>query len=243
MLVILPFEKEFYETKWDYKVEYVGHPLAEVVKDFLENTEPKENYLKPVIAILPGSRKQEISAKLPVMLQVSSLFPNYQFVVAKAASVPESFYQEFLPYYPEVASVRNKTYNLLAVAKAAIVTSGTATLETALFQVPQVVCYKGSPISYHIAKRLIKIKYISLVNLIMDREVVKELIQHEMTAENIGKELSLLLHDPARQRAIRNDYHALKTLLEKDGNASRKAAESIVLFTRGQVRERSSKPV
>ncbi len=242
MLVILPFEKEFYETKWDYQVEYVGHPLAEVVKNFEGGHELKGAYQKPVVAILPGSRRQEIEAKLPVMLQASRQFPDHQFVVAKAASLPESFYQPFLSAYPEVGSVSNKTYPLLSISKAALVTSGTATLETALFGVPQVVCYKGSSISYQIAKRLIKIKYISLVNLIMDREVVKELIQNDMTVDNLVSELSLLLHDRERQEQVAKDYAELKMLLQKDGNASRKAAGSIVSFLRN-VKERSSPQV
>src|SRR5688572_22521389 len=125
MLVILPFEKEFFEKKWDYKVEYVGHPLVEVVDRYLSANEVSEQYAKPVIALLPGSRKQEISAKLPIMLEASRLFPDHQFIVAKASSVPEEFYQEHLGFYPEVASVRNKTYGLLSAARAAMVTSGT----------------------------------------------------------------------------------------------------------------------
>lgn len=232
MLVILPFEKAFYETKWNYKVEYVGHPLVQVVNEFIRTNEPSEQYARPVVALLPGSRKQEISAKLPVMLQVAKLFPQYQFVVAKAASVPEEFYEEITGFYPEVASVKNKTYALLSTARAALVTSGTATLETALFNVPQVVCYKGSPVSYFIARRLINIKYISLVNLIMNKPVVKELIQHEMTVENIAAELKLLLHDRDRQEQIKKDYSELMRLLQEGGNASGKAAESVVLTAR-----------
>ena len=227
MLVILPFEKEFYETKWDYKVEYVGHPLVQVVNEFIQTNEASEQYAKPVVAVLPGSRKQEISAKLPVMLEVAKRFPQYQFVVAKAASVPEEFYSAITGYYPEVASVRDKTYALLSSSRAALVTSGTATLETALFKVPQVVCYKGSPVSYFIAKRLIKIKYISLVNLIMNKPVVKELIQNEMTVENISAELKLLLEDRERQQQIRNDYLELARLLQEGGNASAKAAGAV----------------
>lgn len=232
MLVILPFEKDFYEKKWNYKVEYVGHPLVQVVKEFIRRNEPSEQYAKPVVALLPGSRKQEISAKLPVMLQVAQKFPQYQFVVAKATSVPEEFYGEIIGFYPEVASVNNKTYALLSIARAALVTSGTATLETALFNVPQVVCYKGSPISYFIAKRLIKIKYISLVNLIMDKPVVKELIQQDMTVENIEAELKLLMEDRDRQEQISNDYSKLMRLLQEGGNASGKAAQAVYQLAR-----------
>jgi lipid-A-disaccharide synthase len=227
MLVILPFEKEFYETKWDYKVEYVGHPLVQVIQEFREEALPAFAFEKPVIAVLPGSRQQEISVKLPIMLQVQQAFPQYQFVVAKAASIDDAFYDRLLAPFPGVLSVRNKTYALLTQSAAALVTSGTATLETALFDVPQVVCYKGSPVSYEIAKRLIKIKYISLVNLIMNKSVVKELIQHELTPANIKAELHVLLKDPGRQAEIHRDYAFLKKLLQQGGNASQKAATII----------------
>ena len=176
MLVILPFEKEFYK-KWDYDVVYVGHPLVEVVESFkLKNESESESQSSNIIALLPGSRKQEIQRKLPVMLQTAAHFPEYNFVVAKAPGIEENFYNTFLSSHKNVTTVVNQTYSLLSKAKAALVTSGTATLETALFGVPEIVCYKGSSISYYIAKKLIKLKYISLVNLIMNKEVVKELI-------------------------------------------------------------------
>jgi lipid-A-disaccharide synthase len=228
MLVILPFEKAWYHDRWDYNVEYVGHPLIQVVNEFLASHRPEAEYLKPVIALLPGSRKQEVAAKLPVMLEAAKEFPDYQFVVAKASSLEEEFYQELLKNYPGVLSVRNETYALLAQATAALVTSGTATLETALFGVPEVVCYKGSPISYQIAKRVVNIKYISLVNLIMDKPVVTELIQGECNPANIRRELNALLHDPARQAQLKNDYYELKQLLQQDGDASAKAAEAVL---------------
>ena len=164
------------------------------------------------------------------MLEVAKTFPSYQFVVAKAPGIDDEFYNSFLRPYSNVSSVRNRTYELLVQSKAAIVTSGTATLETALFGVPEVVCYKGSAISYMIAKQLIKVKYICLVNLIMDKVVVKELIQDEMTTDNIRKELDLLLNDPAKQEQLRNDYADLKTLLSKGGNASANTAKSIIEF-------------
>lgn len=228
MLVILPFEKDFY-TRWDYKVEYVGHPLVQVVQDFREHTpRPQLSFSKPVIALLPGSRKQEVAKKLPVMLGVSKFFPQYQFVVAQAASLDDAYFNDLLQSYPGVLSVKNQTYGLLSIARGALVTSGTATLETALFGVPQVVCYKGSPISYQIAKRLVKIKYISLVNLIMDKPIVTELIQHEMTVENARRELDAILHDPERSAAMRKDYEDLKALLQQGGHASAKAAASIL---------------
>lgn len=227
MLVILPFEKEFYH-KWGYEVTYTGHPLVEVVeaeKQKRPGTVPEE---EKVIALLPGSRKQEILKKLPLMLEASRSFPDEKFVVAQAPGQEADFYRALLTPYPNVSFVQNDTYSLLLRAKAALVTSGTATLETALFGVPEVVCYKGSAISYQIARRLIKIKYISLVNLIMDKEVVKELIQDELTVANITTELTKLLTDPGKQEQLRADYSRLRELLGQEGHASRNAAEVII---------------
>jgi lipid-A-disaccharide synthase len=284
MLVILPFEKDFY-SKWDYKVEYVGHPLVEVIEEYRSkalgyrretgdarqeaggqsasaagdasslsmtgsdtviptkegsplaseeaaNLKHQTSNAKRIIALLPGSRKQEIQVKLPVMLEVSKAFPDYQFVVAKAPGMDDSFYTPFLKPYTNVSVVGGKTYDLLNTATAALVTSGTATLEAALFGVPEVVCYKGSKISYEIAKRVIKIKYISLVNLIMDKLVVKELIQDEMTTENCITELKDLLENPARQQQLDADYLELKNLLSQGGHASSNAAKIIVDFVK-----------
>jgi lipid-A-disaccharide synthase len=166
------------------------------------------------------------------MLEASKAFPIYQFVVAKAASLEDDFYSGFLNAYPNIKSVTNKTYGLLAQSTAALVTSGTATLETALFGVPQVVCYKGSAVSYQIAKRLVKIKYISLVNLIMDKEVVKELIQDDLTVANVTRELENILHNEQRIAQIKDDYTNLKNLLQEQGNASEKAAGIIIDFLR-----------
>src|SRR5436190_21233163 len=235
MLVILPFEKDFYK-KWNYEVEYVGHPLVEVVDDFINNEQGTRNVeqgSKNVIALLPGSRKQEILKKLPIMLEVAKHFPGYEFVVAKAPGLEESFYAELLAPYQNVSSVSDKTYNLLMRSKAALVTSGTATLETALFGVPEVICYKGSSFSYQIAKRLIKIKFIGLVNLIMDKEVVKELIQDELTPANLQRELNLLLNDEAKKKQVKEDYSSLKDLLSKGGHASANAAGIIYNFMAG----------
>ncbi len=225
MLVILPFEKDFYKG-WGYDVEYVGHPLVNVIDNFSSPKKLFEN--KNVIALLPGSRKQEILKKLPIMLEASENFSSYQFVIAKAPGIEESFYNELLAPYSNVSFVVDKTYELLSESKAALVTSGTATLETALFGVPEVVCYKGNKVSYQIAKRLIKIKYICLVNLIMDKEVVKELIQDDLTIENITTELNAILLNPEKQQQLKNDYAALKSLLGQGGNASANAAKSIV---------------
>jgi lipid-A-disaccharide synthase len=226
MLVILPFEKDYYKTKWNWAVEYVGHPLVQVIDEFKQQSKRKtvEAQYSNTIALLPGSRKQEILKKLPVMLAVSKRFPTYRFVVAKAPGLEESFYDELLKSFSNVSYVSDQTYNLLLQSKAALVTSGTATLETALFNVPEVICYKGNAISYQIAKRLISIKYIGLVNLIMDKEVVKELIQDDMNEEALSHELDLLLNDPAKQKQIAEDYAALGELLGKGGNASARAA-------------------
>ncbi len=239
MLVILPFEKDFYR-KWNYQVEYVGHPLVEVIQHFRNSPEAAElpdlhlpagdGDQRPLVAMLPGSRKQEILKKLPVMLEASRSFPDYRFVVAEAPGQDPAFYDELLSPYPGVGRVRNRTYSLLLHAKAACVTSGTATLETALFGVPEVICYKGSAISYQIARRLIRVKYISLVNLIMDRPVVKELIQEELTVPNLVRELKLLLTDQEVKARILADYAGLRNLLAREGNASAKAAESIIGF-------------
>jgi lipid-A-disaccharide synthase len=232
MLVILPFEKEFYK-KWNYEVEYVGHPLVEVIDGYHAPAGAIPVFEKPIVALLPGSRKQEILKKLPIMLEVSKAFPGYQFVVAQAPGQDQSFYNELLAPYPDVAAVSNQTYPLLQKAYAACVTSGTATLETALFGVPEVVCYKGSPISYHIARRLIKVRYISLVNLIMDKPVVKELIQDDLTPANLRRELEPILSNPDRRRQLAQDYESLKTLLSQGGHASANAARSILTYLRG----------
>lgn len=230
MLVILPFEKNYYKTKWNWEVEYVGHPLVEEVEQRKQETTQHSFSDKPVIALLPGSRKQEILKKLPVMLQVSESFPQYQFIVAKAPGLDDAFYSNMLQQYSNVSSVSNKTYALLQQSTAALVTSGTATLETALFGIPEVVCYKGNEISYQIAKRLVNIKYISLVNLIMDKEIVKELIQHEMNAHNIKAELEKILPGAQQREEMISNYQKLKYKLSAEGNASAKAAESIYSF-------------
>jgi len=237
MLVILPFEKDFY-NKWNFEVEYVGHPLADVVSSVQSNIIPvPETAFSPlneknIVALLPGSREQEVLKKLPVMLEVSRDFPDYRFIIAKAPSLSDAFYEELIKPYKNVRSIRNKTYELLLQAKAALVTSGTATLETALFGVPQVVCYKGSNISYQIAKRLVKVKFISLVNLIMDREVVKELIQDNMNVTNVKNELTRILTNQEAIMKMKLDYTELKKLLSEGGHASEKAARSIVQFVR-----------
>jgi lipid-A-disaccharide synthase len=232
MYVILPFEKPFYD-KFNYEVEYVGHPLLDAIKQYREiELDPQtfrlENNLsnKPIIAILPGSRKQEIRLKLPVMLEAVKEHSDYQIIIAGAPSLEPDYYNEFINS-PSIHIVHGKTYDLLSASEAAIVTSGTATLETALLGIPEVVCYKTSKISYSIAKRLIKIKYISLVNLIMDKEVVTELIQDNCTPKTINKELSLILKDGIKRESILKSYDEMKIILG-DGEASKKIAQSML---------------
>jgi len=230
LYVILPFEKDFYEKKHGFPVAFVGHPLIDAIQaraaisqqEFITQNNLED---KPIIAVLPGSRKQEITKMLEVMLSVTKDFPDQQFVIAGAPSQDYSFYQQFLND-KSVHFISNKTYDLLSHATAALVTSGTATLETALFKVPEVVCYKGSWASYQIAKRIITLKYISLVNLIMDKEVVTELIQDNCNTNNIRKELQKLLK-PEFRKKILSDYEALEAKLGGAG-ASKKTAKLII---------------
>ncbi|WP_281309579.1 lipid-A-disaccharide synthase [Flavobacterium flavigenum] len=230
MFVILPFEKGFYEDKHGFPVEFVGHPLIDAIHNqpaFDEVIFRKENQLsdKPIIALLPGSRKQEITKMLGVMLSVVDDFKDYQFVIAGAPSQDFEFYQQFISD-KNIKFISNKTYDLLRSSTSALVTSGTATLETALFKVPEVVCYKGSWASYQIAKRIITLKYISLVNLIMDEEVVTELIQNECNTKRIKEELQKLL-DPDYRKEILKKYDLLEQKLGGIG-ASKKTASLIV---------------
>lgn len=230
MYVILPFEKDFYEKKHNYPVEFVGHPLIDAIQNRTKTDEvtfKRENNLseKPIIALLPGSRKQEITKMLNEMLSVVNDFKEYQFVIAGAPSQDYEFYQPFLKD-KNVSFISNKTYDLLSVSHAALVTSGTATLETALFKVPEVVLYKGSNISYQIAKRIITLKYISLVNLIMDAPVVTELIQGECNKENIKMELQKILEEKHR-REVLTHYDVLEEKLGGTG-ASEKTAKLII---------------
>ena len=228
MYVILPFEKAFYKN-YNYDVNFVGHPLIDAIADRapVDETQFRRDFNlsnKPIIALLPGSRKQEITKMLTVMLSVVDDFDNFQFVIAGAPSQDYSFYQEFIQQ-DNVAFISNKTYDLLNVSFAALVTSGTATLETALFKVPQVVCYKANAISYHIAKRIITLKFISLVNLIMDRLVVTELIQGDLNTARLKKELAAIL-DPEKREQLYLDYFELEQKLGGRG-ANKKAAQLI----------------
>jgi len=230
MYVILPFEKDFYQKKHNFPVEFVGHPLIDAIgnrKIIEKDVFLKENNLenKPIIALLPGSRKQEISKMLAIMLSIIDDFKEFQFVIAGAPSQNYAFYEKFLKH-KNVRFVSDKTYDLLSYSQAALVTSGTATLETALFKVPEVVCYKGSKISYQIAKRIITLKYISLVNLIMDKPVVTELIQDKLNKENLKNELKKLLNTEYRENLL-HQYNLLEQKLGGKG-ASQKTAKLIV---------------
>lgn len=230
MYVILPFEKEFY-AKHNFPVHFVGHPLIDAIDNRSEvdeqtlrsthNLHPK----KPIIALLPGSRQQEVQKMLSIMLSIITDFPEYEFVIAGAPSLEKNFYQSFLKE-PNVGFISNKTYDLLSISHAALVTSGTATLETALFKVPQVVCYKANWLSYQIAKRIITLEYISLVNLIMKKEVVTELIQDNLNHKNLKTELQKIIAGPQRQAQL-TAYQELEKTLGGKG-ASVKAAELIV---------------
>lgn len=229
MFVILPFEKDFY-AKYDFDVDFVGHPLLDAMQDLPEIDIEKfksEHGLdeRKVIALLPGSRTQEIKKKLPIMLSVENDFPEYQFVVAGAPSLDVDFYKSIAG--DQIKIISNRTYDLLRISEAALVTSGTATLETALLNIPEVVCYKGSQISYEIGKRVVKyIRFISLVNLIMDKEVVKELIQNELNTNNLRVELARILTVPKRSEIL-NNYRELREKLGGKG-ASERTAELIV---------------
>ena len=229
LFCILPFEVEFYK-KYQYDIEYVGHPLLDEIEQYQE--QPKQELsivpqeTKPIIAMLPGSRKQELRTKLPVMLPLVDLFPQYHFVIAGAPNMDIAIYKELIGD-KQVDVVYGQTYPLLQQSEAAVVTSGTATLETGLFEIPQVVCYIGNAISYQIAKRLVKVKYISLVNLILDKEAVTELIQNECTTEDLARELAQVIEGGNKRKQVLEDYSRLKAMLGK-GGASKKVAQSVL---------------
>jgi len=229
MYVILPFEKDFYEEKHKFPVHFVGHPLIDAIAT-REQVHPanfrSEHNLdeRPIIALLPGSRKQEISKMLSVMLSIVEDFPDYQFIIAGAPSQDASFYEQFIQQQ-NVHLLLNKTYDLLSISHAALVTSGTATLEAGLFKIPQVVCYKGNRASYEIAKRVINLNYISLVNLILNKEVVTELIQTDFNTKRLKEELTKIL-DPYKRATLFLDYYDLEQALGGKG-ASEKTARLI----------------
>ena len=231
MFVILPFEEDFYK-KHNFKVDFVGHPLIDAVNSYnrIDDKIFREEFgldERPIVAILPGSRKQEIRKSLPLMLSVKEYFNDYQFIIAGAPSLGVEYYQQFIKD-EQVKLISNRTYDLLQHSEAALVTSGTATLETALFKVPEIVCYKANFISYYIGKKLIRIDYISLVNLIMDSEVVTELIQEEFNTERLTSELKGILSKDGRNKML-NDFDKLISILGGAG-ASAKTAQLIVKY-------------
>ncbi|WP_304145178.1 lipid-A-disaccharide synthase [Mesoflavibacter zeaxanthinifaciens] len=229
MYVILPFEKDFYEKKHNFPVHFVGHPLIDAISNRIQIDDSefrKKHNLsdKPIIALLPGSRKQEITKMLSVMLSLVNDYEDYQFVIAGAPGLDYDFYKQFIKQ-DNVNFISNKTYDLLSLSTAALVTSGTATLETALFKVPQVVCYKGSWISYQIGKRVVNLDFISLVNLILEKEAVTELIQNDFNKKRLKKELDLILDEYERTKFF-IDYYDLEKKLGGKG-ASLKTATLI----------------
>ena len=240
MLTILPFETEFYK-KFDYEVEYVGNPLLDAIGQFesafcmTEDEFRKNNGLgeKPIIGLLAGSRKQEVQHMLPVMIKASRQFPEYQFVISGAPGLSQDFYDSVAGSGIDIPIVFGQTYNLLKFSKSALVTSGTATLETALFNVPQVVCYStiAPDFLYRIGRKLLKVKWISLVNLIVGREAVRELVQVDFDAETVAGELRRISDDgPCRQRIL-DDYAYLKDRMGSAG-ASERASHAVIKFVK-----------
>jgi lipid-A-disaccharide synthase len=230
LFVIFPFEEAFYK-KHDYKVHFVGHPLMDEIEERKKTLLSREEFVKknslsskPIIAVLPGSRKQEIERMLDSMLEVIKNFPNYEFVIGGAGHLSKDLYSKALAQNIKV--VFDQTYELMSYAKAGVIKSGTSTLECALFNLPEVVCYKGGQASYLIAKQLIKVKYISIVNLIMDKPVVKELIQSEMNSQTISAELKELLNNNEYRNRILADYKELQVKLGGAG-ASKRLANAI----------------
>jgi len=233
LFTILPFEEAFYE-QYDMRVNYVGHPLLDVTTSypFQENFIKKHQLPTPYIALLPGSRKQEIRRVLPILLATVKRFPTHQFVLAAAPAISLEFYETLIKEAAmprkTIHIIQDATYDILKNATAAIVTSGTATLEAALLDVPQIVVYKGSPITYQIAKRVITVPYLSLVNLIVDRPLVKELLQDELSVENLEKELQLILKAP-RAKEIKQGYQSIRDQLGNAG-ASQRAAKLMIKY-------------
>jgi lipid-A-disaccharide synthase len=228
MFCILPFEVAFYKS-WGMDVDYVGSPLLDAIAENKPDDQFKVNHdldVRPLIALLPGSRKQELDRVLPEMVKTADRFPEYQFVIAGA---PTFTAEDYLPYLNgrTIPVIFNATYNLLLNSKAAVVTSGTATLETALLKIPQVVVYKGNPVSIAIARMLVNIKYISLVNLVMDDAVVKELIQEDCNSNMIARELDLILNDNLYRTGMLINYDELALVMGEAG-ASERAARLMV---------------
>ena len=231
MFVIFSFEIDFYK-KFGYDVDYVGNPLMDAIEAFKPDIDFKSKHnlddKKPIIALLPGSRKQEIIGMLDVMLTVQPHFPNHQFAIAGVKTLPTALYEKYL-VSGKAVMIYDATYDLLSVAEAALVTSGTATLETALLNIPEVVCYKTSRFSYAVAKRVIQVRFISLVNLIMDKEVVRELIQNELNESQLVEELSSILHGGSKRASQLKDYAKLHEIVGGAG-ASERAGKLMVNY-------------
>lgn len=230
LFVILPFEEAFY-AKHNHKVYFVGHPLLDALEEKKKTMMSRDSFFeknklsqKPIIAVLPGSRAQEIERMMAIMLKVKPDFANYQFVIAASSNLSKEYYKGLTQ--TDIHVVFDQTYELMNYATAGIIKSGTSTLESALFNLPQVVCYKAGGLSFAIAKQLVDIKYISLVNLILDKPAVKELVQQELTAENIKTELGLILNDANHRQTILSDYSLLFNKLGGVG-ASKRIAEYI----------------
>jgi len=233
MFTIFPFETDFYK-KFDYPVSYVGNPLLDSISEYQENKPDIESFrkefslsVKPIIAVLPGSRKTEIKYMLPVMVELSEHFPDYQFIIAGASSLKQELYQKYISQ-KTIQLIYNRTYDILKFSVAGVITSGTATLEAALLDLPQLVCYKGDNISYHIAKHLVRVKYISLVNLIENKDIIKEFIQYKMTVPILKTELENLLNNIEYRNTMFKNYEQMRQTLGTQG-ASAKAAKEIVL--------------
>jgi lipid-A-disaccharide synthase len=225
--VVMPFEVDFH-AKYGYKAEFTGHPMPDSIDPDAQMDESAfrgKNQLgeKPVIALIPGSRKQELSRILPFMLKITDRFPDYQFVIAGVSTLSEKFYTRLIQNYP-VKVVYNQTYDLLRISRAAAVKSGTVTLETAMLGVPQVVCYRFSFLTALIAWMVVSVKYISLVNLILDRKAVAELIQYKFTAKTLSRELAPLLPDGEPRSRMLNDYRELLSRIGTPGASDRAAA-------------------
>ena len=232
LYIIFPFEKAFFK-KHGYDAVYLGNPLIDQVTSWRRESGDRKALLsslglgeQPVIALLAGSRLQEVKKILPEMVSVAGSLPDYQFVVAGMEHLPESLYREIIGTMP-VNVICGKTYELLSVAEAALVTSGTATLEAALFDVPQIVCYKTSSFSYHLMKLAIKVRFISLVNLIMDREVVRELIQSDLNQMTLYRELQGILRTGLKHDIVRADYRHLREILGGAGASARIASDMV----------------
>lgn len=227
MFVIMPFEKEFYKKFGYQEVDYIGNPVQDAVGAHHVNASFRKDHNipdKPIIAILAGSRKQEVTVMLETMVSFTNDYPAYHFVIAAVSNLPREYYEPYKA--PNITIVYDQAYDVLAHAEAAVVTSGTATLETALFEVPQVVCYKTNPITYMIGRPLVKIEFFSLPNLIAGKGIVKELLQHQFTTETVSQELKKLL-DKDYSRAMKEEYRTMKKIMGEKG-ASEKAARLMV---------------